>query len=423
MIQTFALFPGITLRCFRSDRFKQGFLSVQLVRPMAREEAAANALIPAVLLRGTQEYRDLRDITLRLDDLYGASVSALVRRIGDLQTTGLSCAFMEDRFAMEGDRVLAPMTEFLGQLLLNPVTEDGGFSREYTQSEQRNLILTMESELNDKRAYAASQLLRHMCREDSFGIPRLGEKEQVRKLDHRSLYAHYRKILRESPIELFYVGSAAPDHVAALLTPLLAGLERDLIPQKEQTAYRDSGEAHRTETMDVTQAKLSMGFVTPITNQDPRFGAMQVMNAVFGGGMTSKLFMNVREKLSLCYSVGSGYYGSKGIMTVHAGIDADQEALTREQILAQLDACRRGQLTQQELQAGKEAILSGLRGLHDSPGAIENYYATTSLSGFAMTLEQYRQTVERVDRAQVMAAAQTLRYHSSFFLKGGPADA
>lgn len=418
MIQTFELLPGVTLRCFRDDRFKQGCLSVQLVRPMVREEAAINALLPAVLLRGTQKYPDLRAITLRLDDLYGASVSALVRRVGDYQTTGLYCAFMEDRFALEGDRIMEPMVDFLRQLLLDPVTEDGGFSRDFVESEKKNLISTIETELNDKRAYAAGRLLRTMCKADSFGVPRLGDKEKVEEIDHRSAYAHYQKILAESPVAMFYVGSGEPEQVAALLKPMFAGIERNYVNLQPQTPFSDGGEEHNEEQMEVTQGKLCMGFVTPITNRTEDFAAMQVLNTLFGSGMTSKLFMNVRERMSLCYSIGSGYYGSKGIITVNAGIDTDKETVVREEILRQLEQCRQGNITEDELRSAKEAILSGLRGVHDSPGAIENYHGTTCISGFPLTLEQYRQAVEQVNAKQAAAAAHTIRYHSSFLLKG-----
>ena len=113
MIQIFPLLPGVELRCFRDARFKQGCLSVQLVRPMASGEAAMNALLPSVLLRGTRRHPDLRSITMALDDLYGAAVGPLVRRVGDYQTTALYCGFMDERFALPGDRVLEPMTAFL----------------------------------------------------------------------------------------------------------------------------------------------------------------------------------------------------------------------------------------------------------------------------------------------------------------------
>ena len=113
MIETITLLPGITLRVCRDTRFKQGCLSFQLVRQMDKAEAAMNALLPAVLLRGTEKHPDLRSITEHLDELYGASVSPLVRRVGDYQTTGLYCGFMDDRFALPGDQVLRPMMGFL----------------------------------------------------------------------------------------------------------------------------------------------------------------------------------------------------------------------------------------------------------------------------------------------------------------------
>ena len=419
MIETTELFPGITLRCFPDRRFKHGCLSIQLVRPMRQSEAAVNALLPAVLLRGSRDCPDLREITLRLDELYGASVSALVRRVGDYQTTGLYCSFIEDGYALPGDRVLEPAVEFLGQLLLEPVTRDGIFLPEYVESEKKNLISTIESELNDKRAYAAGQMLKIMCRADSYGIPRLGEPEQVAAIDPRSAYAHYRKILRESRMELFYVGSAAPEQVAALLKGLLSGVERDYRALPAQTPFRDGGLGGETvEEMDVAQGKLCMGLTTPITNRDPRFAAMQLCNTVWGAGMSSKLFMNVREKLGLCYSVGSGYYGAKGILTVSAGIDSANLRVAKDEILRQLDACRAGDITDQELTAAKQAVYSTLRSVHDSPGSIENYYSTMELSGLGMTPEAYMAAIEAVTGDAVAQAARTVALHTTYFLKG-----
>jgi predicted Zn-dependent peptidase len=421
MVQTTELLPGVTLRCVAAERFRQGCLSVQFLRPMCREEAAVNALIPAVLLRGTKTRPDLRSITLGLDDLYGASVGALVRRIGDYQAVGLYCGFIEDRYALPGDRVLGPMIGLLEELLLDPVTEDGVFRRDYVQSEKRNLIATIESERNDKRAYAAAQMLRRMCSADSFGIPRLGEVPQVEAIGPDTAWAHYQKILRESPVEIFYVGGGDLEEVAERLKKLFSHLDRAPVGMPEQTAFRDGGGGDYTETMQIQQAKLVMGFTTPITNRSEEFAAMQVMNTLFGAGMTSKLFVNVREKMSLCYSIGSGYYGSKGILTVSAGIDADKEPVVTESIMAQLDACRKGDITPEELKAAKEAILSGLRSVYDTPGAIEGYETTAAIGGLVLTLDGYRQAVEAVTVAQVAQAAAMLRLHTTYFLKGGEA--
>ena len=231
------------------------------------------------------------------------------------------------------------MAEFLGELLFRPILAEGGFHPGFVESEKKNLIATIEADLNDKRAYAAGQMLKLMCSADSFGIPRLGEKEQVAVIDPVGLYEHYRRIFRESRIELFYVGSSAPETLADLMKKLFGHLERSYVNLPAQTAFHDGGSGGDTvEQLEVAQGKLCMGLVTPITNRDPRFAAMQLCNTVLGAGMTSKLFMNVREKLSLCYSVGSGYHGSKGVMTISAGIDSKNMQIAKDEILRQLDA-------------------------------------------------------------------------------------
>ena len=419
MVETILIMPGVTLRCFRDLRFKQGCLSLQLVRKMRKEEAAMNALLPSVLLRGTKNCPDLRSITEYLDELYGAAVSPVVRRVGDYQTTGLYCAFMDDRFALPGDRVLAPMMDFLGEILLDSPLENGGFLTSFVESEKKNLIATFESELNDKRAYAMGRMLKLMCKGDTFGVPRLGEVGDVAGIDAGALYTHYQNILKTSPMEIFYVGSAEGKDVADMLRPMLARLPRDAEALPAQTGFVPCEGGYTAETMDISQGKLCMGFTTPITNRDKQFPAMQLMNTIFGAGMTSKLFMNVREKLSLCYFIGSGYYGTKGIVSVSAGIDFDKEELTRAEVLRQLDACRAGEISPMELKSAKEAVLSSLRATHDSPSAIEGYYATAALSGMGMTPAEYMEAVEQVTLEDVVAAANTLQLHTTYFLKGG----
>ncbi len=419
MYETYPLLPGVTLRYLRISRFKQSCLSVQLLRPMKREEAALNALLPAVLLRGSVNHPDLKCITETLDDLYGASISTLVRRIGDYQSTGFYCGFMDDRFALEGDAILERMLSFVGELLLSPLPGEYGFDTDFVESEKKNLISVIESEKADKRAYAASRLLKIMGKQDSFGIPRLGEAEDVAAITPKTAWAHYQKILRESPIELFYVGCAPADVICSRLTELFAPVQRSCIALPPQTPFRASEGRDCRETMDIAQGKLSMGFLTPITQADPRFAAMQVANTIFGSGQTSKLFMEIREHQSLCYAIGSGYYGSKGVVTVNAGIDFDQEQAVRSEVLRQLQLCADGEITLDELISAKQTILSGLRSVYDSPGSIEGFFSTAAITGLGRTPEIYAKEIEAVTVSDVAAAAATIQYHSTFFLKGG----
>lgn len=410
--------PGVQLRCFRDTRFKQGCLTLQFLRPVAQEENACNALLPAIWLRGCQSAPDLQQITLKLDDLYGASIGVLVRQSGDYQTTGLSCSFIDDRFAMGQDQVLAPVLDFVRQLILEPVTENGVFSQDFVESEKRNLISAIASRRNDKRLYASDRLAAIMGRHDSYGIPRLGTTPQVQAITAVSAYEHYQRVLRESPVHIFYAGSADTDTVEKWLLPIFESIDRDFRPLPPQGGFRDGGGEDVEEMLDVSQAKLAMGFTTPITATDPRFAAMKVCATVLGAGMSSKLFTQVREKQSLCYDIGAGYYSGKGILTVFAGIDADKKEAVCKEVRNQLQQCVDGNVTEQELQMAKELLCNSLRGVHDSPAAIEGYYAVGALSGQELTPAAYLQAVEQVTVEQLQQAAATVKFHSRFFLKG-----
>ena len=418
MIETMELSPGVTLRCRRDTRFKQGCLSFQFVRRMDDAEAHLNALLPSVMLRATRRHPDLRSICQHLDNLYGVGMGPLVRRVGDYHTVGFYANFMDDRFALEGESVLQGVVEFLEEVLTDSPLQDGGFLPDLVESEKKNLISAIESAVNNKSSYIRENLILSICAPDSFGVPRLGRKEQVAKIQPRELYEHYLKIRRESPLEIFYVGSADIAHIAAMLQPLLNRWEREVLPVPPQQPLKAGEPVEQIQQMDVSQGKLCMGFLTDITSRTPGLPAMQVLNALFGQGMTSKLFRHVREEMSLCYSISSTYVGSKGILTVSAGIDSDKENLVRQEIFRQLETCRAGEITEEELHCAREAVRSSMRGIHDGPGSIEGYYFQTALMQPKLSYDAYMTELDRVTAKQVAQAANSLRYHSSWFLKG-----
>lgn len=418
MIESLQLQPGIYLRGCTDTRFKTNCLSLQLVRPMSRQEASANALISAVLLRGTEHYPDIRDITRHLDDLYGATVGSLVRRVGDYQTTGLYCSFTQDSYALGGDKILQPVIAFLREVLLSPRLENGVFCDSFVSGEKRNLLSAIEAQKNDKRIYAAGQLMKYMCAQDSAGIPRLGEVSQVRQLEAAGLYDHYQKILKHSRIDIFYVGACPLEEIAGLLRPIFEGIARDYVNLPGQTPFHDGGKTRNCEYMDVTQGKLQMGFLTPPTINTPDFVPMQVLNTVFGSGMTNKLFMNIREKQSLCYDIGSSYQGGKGILTVSAGMDCQMVETVEQEILKELENCCRRQITQAELESAQNSLLSSLREIHDTPSSIENYYSTGALSGMQLSIGEYIEQVQQVTVSRLAELAQKVQLHSVFMIKG-----
>ena len=411
--------PNVFFESEQTDRFKTACFSLSLIRPLRREEAAMNALLPAVLLRGSAVHPDIRSISAFLDEMYGASIGALVRKNGQIQTTGFYASFLEDRFAESGEQILGSMVGFLRELLLEPKLEGGAFSPEYVASEKRNLQNTIESALNDKRYYASHKMLELLCGDDGYGVSRLGTVEEVEAITPEGLFDHYRKILETSRVEIFYCGSMNPEKAAALFQKSFTELGTENPVQVFQEGFRPSGEVRQAEeVMDVAQGKLAMGFSTSCRAGDPEFPALMVLNAVYGSGMTCKLFENVREKLSLCYYISTVIHGAKGLMTLAAGIDAKDLDRAKAEIQAQLTACCRGEISEEELDAAKQSILSSLQTIGDSPSQMEDYALYRRLSGQNMDIISYSSAISAITVEDAARAARRIRLEAIYFLRG-----
>lgn len=415
----FELLPGVWLNLVQTNRFKTGCFSFNLLRPLAQADAASNALLPSVLLRGCKSTPDMQAISQRLDTLYGASVGTLIRKKGEVQSVGLYADFLEDRYA-DGESVFAQMMAFLRELIFEPCLADGGFLPDYVDGERRNLVNTIDARINDKRTYAVGRLLKAMCAGEAYATPRLGEKEPLAAEDGRSLYARWQDLLATSRIELFYLGQQSRETVVDALTRMLAPLPRAesqrpvptrvLLPQRSVQTVQ--------EALDVTQGKLTLGLRTPVTIHDSRYPAMMLLDAVYGAGMTSKLFLKIREEQSLCYYANASMDKFKGIMLVEAGIEASNYQVALDGILEQLDCCKRGEITSQELESARTYLLSALRTGKDSPGRLDDYAIGQSIAGMTGTMDDLAAQLRSVTLDQVVEAAGTLTLDTIYFLKG-----
>ena len=412
------ILPGVYLTAVQSDKFKTGCFSLNLLRPMKKEEAAANALIPSVLLRGSETCPDIASISAKLDELYGASVGTLVRKKGEVQLVGFYCDYVQDEYVDEP--VFAPLMAFLAELLLNPRLENGAFPEAVVDSEKLNLENAMLSRINDKRTYAASQLIRTMCAGQPYGIPRIGDPDDLTEITAKSLYAHYRDLLATSRVELFYMGSLSPETVAKVLQTVLADLPRAeaFVPVGTTPAPAARPVQEKTERLDVTQGKLSLGFFTDITAKDPRYPALVLAATVFGGGATSKLFTNVREKMSLCYYASASFEKFKGVLSVSSGVEFSKLETAKTEILRQLEACKAGDITDDELESARGYLVSDLKIAMDSPGRLDDYYMGQILLEQDGTMEDLASAIARVTKQEAAEAIQALRLDTIYALEG-----
>ena len=412
------ILPGVYLTAVQSDKFKTGCFSLNLLRPMKKQEVAANALIPSVLLRGSVRHPDIASISARLDELYGASIGTLIRKKGEVQLVGFYCDYVQDEYVQEP--VFAPLMEFLSELLLTPRLEGGVFPAGVVESEKQNLLNAMLARINDKRSYANSQLLRTMCAGQPYGVPRIGEPEDLDAITPQSLYAHYEALLATSRVELFYMGSLAPEHVAEVLRQTLKALPRagEPVPVGTTPAPAARPVQEKTERLDVTQGKLSLGFFTDITANDPRYPALVLAATVFGGGATSKLFTNVREQMSLCYYASASFEKFKGVLAVASGVEFSKLETAKKEILRQLEACCKGEISDYELESARGYLVSDLRIAMDSPGRLDDFYMGQILLESSATMQDLSDAIARVTKEEAAQAACALRLDTIYELQG-----
>lgn len=417
------LMPGVRLTSVHTDKFKTSLLSATLVTPISAETASANALIPSVLRRGTEAHPDMEKLSAALDDLYGGAIEPLVRKKGEVQCVGFTASFLDDAFTPDGARILEPAAGLLGELLLRPATEGGVFRKEYVEGERSNLADRIRAQINEKRSYSLLRLTQEMCSGEPFGVDRLGDEKSAAAITPESLWARYRELLQKAPLELYYCGSAPQERVEEALRAAFQGLPRAEKLEEPDCGVRVSspGEVPKMviESLDVTQGKLALGFRTGgafIGSED--FPALLVFNAVYGGTATSKLFLNVREKLSLCYFASSIPEKFKGLVMVSSGIEFQNYEKAREEILLQLENCRAGKIEEHEMEGARKSVTSGLRTSLDAQGRLEDFWMGQSVAGLEEGPEELALRVEGVTRDQVVAVAQKLELDTVYFLKG-----
>lgn len=416
------LFPGVWLRGVHTDKFKSSYLSVTLLAPLDRDTAAANALVPSVLRRGTAVHPDMESLSAALDELYGGAIEPVVRKKGETQCIGFAASFLDDAYTLEGERILESAAGLLGELLLNPYTEDGVFCADYTAGEKANLINRIRGQINDKRIYAAHRMTELMCKDEVYGVDKLGDEAHAQDITPAGLWQRYQDLLSTAAIEVYYCGSAAPERVEGALKSALSRLpvngERR-IPDCDVRLSAGPEPQVVEEAMDVTQGKLALGFRTGgQTCWEADYPALTMFNAIFGGTTLSKLFMNVREKLSLCYYASSMVEKMKGLVLVSSGIEFDKYQTAKDEILAQLEAIRRGEIEDWELEGARRTLIGGHLATLDDQGRQEEFWLGQAAAGLDTTIEELAAQFETVTREQVAASARRLELDTIYFLKG-----
>ena len=396
---------------FRTDRLT-GLFAVSL----HRETAAEYAILPSLLTRSCGKYPTLAQFSRRLDELYGATVQGEIFRLGGWQLLAFSISYLNRRYTLDGSDLTAQCTQLLLDMLFDPALEGGAFPADVFAQEKRCLLERLQGEVNNKRLYARQRCEELLCPDHPFSYNPNGTEETVNALTPASAEAARQRMLAEANIHWLYQSA---DDTAALTRELDARFAT--LPQRcKATVHADASftmkQSEQTEQMQVSQAKLVLGFRIAATEPDGDIVAAQLMNTLWGGCATSLLFTHVREEKSLCYYCASTYDRYAGIILVDSGIQPKDADAAREGILEQLDAIREGNFSDDELEAARRCLIQRYNSACDNADNLENFYIGQTIYDNYLTPDQMRAKALEVTRDDVCRAARLTHFDSLYML-------
>ena len=418
-IKRFELSDGVIGNFIPTTRFKTARLSVSFYVPMREDTASAYALLPFILTGCGKEYPTSRIISRHLDNLYNAALACECTKLGDLQLLSVSITCMENKYALDGSDIILKCANMLSSLIFNPLCDEGGFEEQNFEKEKRLMLERIDSEINNKRSYALSRCVAEVCKGEPCSIPRYGSRQGQVELTRGELYAAWETLLRTAYVRIGYLASEENEKVFDVLGKAFSDLDRKVIdinapivsPAKETVS-----QIH--DRMPVKQGKLVLGFRTNIHGGDKDTYKVMVTTDLFGGGPYSRLFDNVREKMSLCYYCAARANRGKGYMTVDSGVEFDNMDKTHNEILNQLDIMCKGEFDDEALAASKRALCDTFRAAGDSQPLIDRWHADRLFVADAPSPDEVAALINSVTKEDVIETAKTFKLDTVYRLLG-----
>ncbi len=415
-IQTRTLAEGITLYMLPDEKFKNCVQGIYFNMPLQKETATGLALLPKLLTAGNSRYGDRSALSLKTEEMYGARVRTGTEKIGEVQVISFVGDSIADRYA--GESLFEEVQALLKTIILEPKTENGAFLKDVFQREREALREDIKSIVNDKRRLAMVRCCEEMCKDEPYGIRADGREEDLALLTPESVYALYREMLAGAKIDIFVTGAFKVEQAiqsAEAFAETLGGRGASHPKTTRRTAERVQ---YVEDREPVQQGKLVIGYRTDVDPASDDYYALMVYNGIFGGGTASKLFNNVREKMSLCYYASSGLEKAKGLMFVQSGIEFAKYSVALEAIRAQHEEILAGHITDAEFSGTVQGLVNQLRSYKDSPSLLLGYYRRQLPTGVLVDVDTVIEKILAVRPKQIPEIARRISMDTVYFLNG-----
>ena len=413
---------GVCLHTIKTDIFKTNLVAVFITLKLNRENVTKNALIPAVLRRGTKNIPTQEEISKLLESMYGASFDCGIEKTGDNHVIKFYLESLNDKFIPQSENLIKTSIETLLEIIFNPYTEQGNFKPEYIESEKNNIRQLIDGKIDSKDFYAMTRCTEEMFKGSPYSLFKYGYIEDLEKITPEELYNYYIKMLETCKIDIFVSGSFEENEILNIVkenenVKKLKSRTPEFSINNEKTEIKEQKEIKKTEEkMDIAQGKLVIGLDILEDKEDSRFVAT-VYNTILGDSANSKLFQNVREKAHLAYTARSSYIKPKHCIFIRAGIEIENYEKAVKIIEEQLEDMKNGNFTDEDIKDAKNYLLSAIDAIPEEQDTEITYYLGQELSGASYTPEEYKQKIEAVSKEQIQEIAQKVKIDTIFFLR------
>lgn len=411
---------GIKLHTIKTEKFKTNLIAIMLTTKLNRENVTKNALVPAVLRRGTKNLTTQEEINKKLEEMYGASLDCGLDKTGDNQVLKFYIETVNDEFLpQEAENMLKTSLEKIFEFVFNPYLENGCFKKEYVEQEKENIKQIIDGKIDNKARYSLDRCIEEMYKDKPYGLYKYGYVEDMKNINEKNLYEYYQQLIDECKIDIFVSGIIDEETENIIKNNENIIKLKDREPQynePEIIAKRTEKENDVQESMDVTQGKLIIGMDLDIDDDNLRFDVM-IYNSIFGGSANSKLFQNVREKASLAYTASSSYYRLKNNIFINCGIEIKNYEKALEIIKQQIEDMKKGDFTDEEVENAKKGIIASIKTIDDEQDTEITYFFSQELSKSKCNIEQYMQRISEVTKDKVVDVANKVSINTVYFLK------
>ena len=411
---------GIKLHTIKTEKFKTNLIAVMLTTKLDRKNVTKNALIPAVLRRGTKFMQTQEEINKKMEDMYGASFDCGLDKTGDNQILKFYMETVNNEFLpQDAENMIKSSIEKIFEIIFNPYLENGVFKKEYVEQEKENIKQIIDGKIDSKARYALDRCIEEMYKNEPFGLYKFGYVEDLKDINEKNLYEYYLELIKTCKIDI-YISGIVDENIQNIIkqNENIDKLQERKPDFKEFELVKKENEESKEiqESMEVTQGKLILGLDVNILDKDARYKIM-IYNSLLGGSANSKLFQNVREKASLAYTASSSYYRFKNNIFINCGIDIPNYQKALEIIKKQIEDMKNGDFTDEEIENAKNGIIASIKTIDDEQDTEITYYFGQELSGTKTSLEEYVKNIQKVSKSDVLEVAKQISINTIYFLK------